>query len=106
MFQSEMTRPYLLSRILASAAVPSLRIVNVLKSELPQQIADDPDHRIVIVNNKNRHRQVDGHSPLPVTHAPDGGDSAAGVMVERSESSAPRPGIPLPNTRGNLTKRG
>src|SRR5690348_417441 len=37
------------------------RVVNVLESDLLEQIADDADHRVVVVHHEDRHRKIDSH---------------------------------------------
>ena len=38
-------------------------VVDVLESELLEQVADDADHRVVVVDNEDRHRRVSCHGP-------------------------------------------
>ena len=61
MFQSEITRPYLLLAHLGERGRAVGGIVDVVEAELLEQVADDADHRVVVVHDEYRHRQVDRH---------------------------------------------
>jgi hypothetical protein len=37
------------------------RLLDMLEAELPQQIADDPQHRRIIVDDEDRRALVHGH---------------------------------------------
>jgi hypothetical protein len=39
-------------------------IFDVVIAELLEQITDDADHRAIIVDNEDRHRQINRHAPL------------------------------------------
>jgi hypothetical protein len=41
------------------------RVIDVLEAELLQEIADDPHDRVVIIDNQDRSRQIDGHRAFP-----------------------------------------
>jgi hypothetical protein len=41
-----------------------------------QKVADDTDHRIVVVDDEDRHRQVNRHDPLPFDNPTPLGSSA------------------------------
>jgi CBS-domain-containing membrane protein len=42
----------------------------MLEAELPQKIADNTDHRVVIVDDQNRYRGIDSHGDVPETGLP------------------------------------
>jgi len=46
---------------LASAAEPSLASSIFSKTELLEQVADNPDHGAVVIDHQDRHRQIKGH---------------------------------------------
>jgi hypothetical protein len=49
------------------------RLVDIAEAELLQQIADDPDHRLVIVDDQHRHPGIYSHdflsAPSELTHS-------------------------------------
>src|SRR5262245_25225411 len=63
MFQSEITSPYSLDRSLISAAEPSE--ASSTFSNLLQEVADDANHRSVVVDDEDRHRVVNSQHPAP-----------------------------------------
>jgi hypothetical protein len=36
-------------------------VVDVLETDLLEQVADNPDHRAVVVDYENRHREINSH---------------------------------------------
>ena len=67
MFQSEITRPYFFCAHLGERRGAVGGVVDVLETELPQQIADDADHRVVVVHDEDRHRQINSHYSCSIT---------------------------------------
>src|SRR3954452_426722 len=74
---SRRPRAHIFSAQLLQRGGAVLGIVDVLKSKLFQKVADDTDHRIVVVDDEDRHRQVNRHDPLPFDNPNPLGSSAS-----------------------------
>jgi hypothetical protein len=59
-------QPVLLLLELAQGLRAVLRLVDVVEADLLQQVADNAQHRLVVVNDENRGGKVKAHGKLPV----------------------------------------
>ena len=89
------------SRILLSAADPSLASSIFSKPELLQKIANDPDHGVVVVHHQNRHRQINRHlqSPREARSSMRAKTNDKTCQAGRSSPRGARPFKPAPSVR-------
>src|SRR5581483_6560750 len=57
------------------------RLVDIVEAELLQEIADDPEHRLVVVDDEDGHSFIDGHRSSPITKRRD--ETATARPIDR-----------------------